>query len=142
MRDLGQEISGPGVRHQPVPEPSRSSAPGTRALATSKLIATNFSRLAPCAELAAWPSRVRRATPSGGSRHLGSPVQSPFIPFGPWRSPWASRRPPLPSAGLREGWARQCQCPGTRRGMDRTANRKESLGHPRAPTFPRSLPAL
>lgn len=27
MRDLGQEISDPGVRHQPVPEPSRSSAP-------------------------------------------------------------------------------------------------------------------
>lgn len=54
MRDLGQDISGPGVRNQPVPEPCTSSASrqlAPRALATSKLIPTNFSRPAPCAVL-------------------------------------------------------------------------------------------
>lgn len=102
MRDLGQEISGPGVQNQPVPEPSTSSASrqlATRALATSKLIPTNFFAPGSLRCPAAGRSRVRRATPSGRSRGPGSHVQSPFIPFGHGT---ALRRAPSLRAPLRD----------------------------------------
>lgn len=101
----------------------------TRALATSELLPTNFFARG------ALRSRVRRATPSGGARDPGPPVQSPHS-FHSAPGAALPRAPglgaPLQTSGRLGSGAAEPGHPAT----DGQDSERARLGTPRAPVSP------